>query len=146
VAKVELVGLQNEKIWINLSNTKLATLGLSMYQVQQAIDAQNAVNSSSFFETETDRVQLRVSGGFQSIDEIRNFPVRANGRNFRLGEIAEVSRGFADPAAPKMRFLGKPGIGIAVSMRKGGDIIALGEQLETEFQRLQKTLPAGIKL
>ena len=146
VAKVELVGLQNEKIWINLSNTKLATLGLSMYQVQQAIDAQNAVNSSSFFETETDRVQLRVSGGFQSIDEIRNFPVRANGRNFRLGEIAEVSRGFADPAAPKMRFLGKPGIGIAVSMRKGGDIIALGEQLETEFQRLQKTLPSGILL
>ena len=146
VAKVELVGLQNEKIWINLSNTKLAMLGLSMYQVQQAIDAQNAVNSSSFFETETDRVQLRVSGGFQSIDEIRNFPVRANGRNFRLGEIAEVSRGFADPAAPKMRFLGKPGIGIAVSMRKGGDIIALGEQLETEFQRLQKTLPSGILL
>jgi len=146
VAKVELVGLQNEKIWINLSNTKLATLGLSMYQVQQAIDAQNAVNSSSFFETETDRVQLRVSGGFKSIDEIRNFPVRANGRNFRLGEIAEVSRGFADPAAPKMRFLGKPGIGIAVSMRKGGDIIALGEQLETEFQRLQKTLPSGILL
>ena len=146
VAKVELVGLQNEKIWINLSNTKLATLGLSMYQVQQAIDAQNAVNSSSFFETETDRVQLRVSGGFQSIDEIRNFPVRANGRNFRLGEIAEVSRGFADPAAPKMRFMGKPGIGIAVSMRKGGDIIALGEQLETEFQRLQKTLPSGILL
>ena len=146
VAKVELVGLQNEKIWINLSNTKLATLGLSMYQVQQAIDAQNAVNSCSFFETETDRVQLRVSGGFQSIDEIRNFPVRANGRNFRLGEIAEVSRGFADPAAPKMRFLGKPGIGIAVSMRKGGDIIALGEQLETEFQRLQKTLPSGILL
>jgi multidrug efflux pump len=146
VAKVELVGLQDEKIWINLSNTKLATLGLSMYQVQQAIDAQNAVNSSSFFETETDRVQLRVSGGFKSIDEIRNFPVRANGRNFRLGEIAEVSRGFADPAAPKMRFMGKPGIGIAVSMRKGGDIIALGEQLETEFQRLQKTLPAGIKL
>jgi multidrug efflux pump len=146
VAKVELVGLQDEKIWINLSNTKLATLGLSMYQVQQAIDAQNAVNSSSFFETETDRVQLRVSGGFQSIDEIRNFPVRANGRNFRLGEIAEVSRGFADPAAPKMRFLGKPGIGIAVSMRKGGDIIALGEQLETEFQRLQKTLPSGILL
>ena len=146
VAKVELVGLQNEKIWINLSNTKLATLGLSMYQVQQAIDAQNAVNSSSFFETETDRVQLRVSGGFQSIDEIRNFPVRANGRNFRLGEIAEVSRGFADPATPKMRFMGKPGIGIAVSMRKGGDIIALGEQLETEFQRLQKTLPSGILL
>jgi multidrug efflux pump len=146
VAKVELVGLQDEKIWIELSNTKLATLGLSMYQVQQAIDAQNAVNFTSFFETETDRVQLRVSGAFQSIDEIRNFPIRADGRNFRLGEIAEVLRGFSDPAAPKMRFMGKEGIGIAVSMRKGGDIIALGKSLEAEFQRLQKTLPAGIVL
>jgi multidrug efflux pump len=146
VAKVELVGLQDEKIWIELSNTKLATLGLSMYQVQQAIDAQNAVNFTSFFETETDRVQLRVSGAFQSIDEIRNFPIRADGRNFRLGEIAEVSRGFSDPAAPKMRFMGKEGIGIAVSMRKGGDIIALGKSLEAEFRRLQKTLPAGIVL
>ncbi|HWS40234.1 MAG TPA: efflux RND transporter permease subunit [Arenimonas sp.] len=146
VAKVELIGLQDEKIWINLSNTKLATLGLSMYQVQQAIDAQNAVNFSSFFETPSDRVQLRVSGAFQSIDEIRNFPIRADGRTFRLGEIAEVTRGFSDPATPKMRFMGKPGIGIAVSMRKGGDIIALGKSLEDEFQRLKKTLPVGISL
>jgi multidrug efflux pump len=146
VAKVELVGLQDEKIWIELSNTKLATLGLSMFQVQQAIEAQNAVNFTSFFETETDRVQLRVTGAFNSIDEIREFPIRANGRNFRLGEIAEVSRGFSDPASPKMRFMGKEGIGIAVSMRKGGDIIALGKSLESEFQRLQKTLPAGIVL
>ena len=146
VAKVELIGLQDEKIWIELSNTKLATLGLSIYHVQQAIEAQNAVNFSSFFETKTDRVQLRVSGAFTSIDEIRNFPIRAEGRNFRLGEIAEVSRGFSDPATPKMRFMGKPGIGIAVSMRKGGDIISLGQSLEKEFQSLQKTLPAGIRL
>ncbi len=146
VAKVELIGLQDEKIWIELSNTKLATLGLSMYQVQQAIDAQNSVSYSSFFETPSDRVQLRVSGAFTSIDEIRDFPVRADGRNFRLGDIAEVTRGFADPAAPKMRFMGKDGIGIAVSMRKGGDIIELGKQLEDEFQRLQTTLPAGIVL
>jgi len=146
VAKVELIGLQDEKIWIELSNTKLATLGLSMYQVQQAIDAQNSVSYSSFFETPSDRVQLRVSGAFTSIDEIRDFPVRAGGRNFRLGDIADVTRGFADPAAPKMRFMGKDGIGIAVSMRKGGDIIELGKQLEVEFQRLQTTLPAGIVL
>ena len=146
VAKVELIGLQDEKIWIELSNTKLATLGLSMYQVQQAIDAQNSVSYSSFFETPSDRVQLRVSGAFTSIDEIRDFPVRAGGRNFRLGDIADVTRGFADPAAPKMRFMGKDGIGIAVSMRKGGDIIELGKQLEVEFQHLQTTLPAGIVL
>ncbi len=146
VAKVELVGLQDEKIWIELSNTKLATLGLSLTQVQQAIEAQNSVNYSSFFETETDRVQLRVSGAFGSVEDIRDFPVRAGGRTFRLGDIAEVQRGFADPAAPRMRFMGNDGIGIAVSMRKGGDIIALGRSLEGEFQRLQSTLPAGIRL
>ena len=146
VAKVELVGLQDEKIWIELSNTKLATLGLSLTQVQQAIEAQNSVNYSSFFETETDRVQLRVSGAFGSVEDIRGFPVRAGGRTFRLGDIADIQRGFADPAAPRMRFMGKDGIGIAVSMRKGGDIIALGQRLEAEFQRLQGTLPAGIRL
>ncbi len=146
VAKVELVGLQDEKIWIELSNTKLATLGLSLNQVQQAIEAQNSVNYSSFFETETDRVQLRVSGAFGSVEDIRGFPVRAGGRTFRLGDIADIQRGFADPAAPRMRFMGKDGIGIAVSMRKGGDIIALGQRLEDEFQRLQGTLPAGIRL
>jgi multidrug efflux pump len=146
VAKVDLVGLQDEKIWIELSNTKLATLGLSLYQVQQAIDAQNAVNFSSFFETETDRVQLRVSGQFKTVEELQEFPVRADGRTFRLGEIADISRGFSDPAAPKMRFMGKEGIGIAVAMRKGGDIIALGDSLESEFQRLQKTLPVGMRL
>jgi multidrug efflux pump len=146
VAKVELIGLQDEKIWIDLSNTKLATLGLSLTQVQQAIDAQNSVNYSSFFETKSDRVQLRVSGAFTSIEEIRDFPIRAGGRSFRLGEIASVTRGFADPASPKMRFMGKDGIGIAVSMRKGGDIISLGAALQSEFQRLQKTLPAGIRL
>ena len=146
VAKVELVGLQDEKIWIELSNTKLATLGLSLNQVQQAIEAQNSVNYSSFFETETDRVQLRVSGAFGSVEEIRDFPVRAGGRSFRLGDIADIQRGFADPAAPRMRFMGKDGIGIAVSMRAGGDIIALGHRLESEFQRLQGSLPAGIRL
>lgn len=146
VAKVDLVGLQDEKIWIELSNTKLATLGLSLYQVQQAIDAQNAVNFSSFFETGSDRVQLRVSGAFKTVEELREFPMRADGRTFRLGEIAEISRGFSDPAAPKMRFMGKEGIGIAVAMRKGGDIIALGDSLEKEFQRLQKTLPVGMRL
>ena len=146
VAKVDLLGLQEEKIWVELSNTKLATLGIPLLAVQQAIDAQNAVAATSFFETPTDRVQLRVSGGFKTVDEIRNFPIRAGGRSFRLGDVATVKRGFADPAAPRMRFLGENSIGIAVSMKPGGDIISLGDKLETEFARLQKTLPVGMKL
>ena len=146
VAKVDLLGLQEEKIWIELSNTKLATLGIPMAAVQQAIDAQNAVVPASFFETPTERVQLRVSGGFRSVQEIRDFPIRAGGRSFRLGDVASVSRGFSDPAAPRMRFLGRNAIGIAVSMKPGGDIIQLGDSLDTEFNRLQGTLPVGMRL
>jgi len=146
VAKVDLLGLQEEKIWIELSNTKLATLGIPMEAVQKAIDSQNAVTPTSFFETGSDRVQLRVSGGFKTVDEIRNFPVRAGGRTFALGDVANIERGFSDPAAPRMRFMGDNAIGIAVSMKPGGDIITLGDNLETEFARLQKTLPVGMSL
>src|SRR5207342_2945247 len=146
VAKVDLLGLQDEKIWIDLSNTKLATLGIPMKNVQDAIDAQNAVMATSFFETPTDRVQLRVSGRFKNVDEIRNFPIRAGDRTFRLGDVATVYRGFADPAAPRMRFMGKDAIGIAVSMKDGGDIIDLGKALEGKFSELQKTLPIGMTL
>ena len=146
VGKVELVGLQDEKIWIELSNTKLATLGIPLTAVQQAIDEQNAMTNAGFFETVSDRVRLRVSGEFETVEEIRDFPIRAGDRTIRLGDIAEVKRGFADPAAPKMRFMGQEAIGIAVAMKDGGDILKLGETLEKEFQRLQKTLPLGMEL
>ena len=146
VGKVELIGLQDEKIWIELSNVKLATLGLPLAAVQQALDEQNAVTYSGFFETPTDRVQMRVSGRFTSVDEIRNFPIRVGDRTFRLGDVAEVHRGFNDPQAPRMRFMGEDAIGIAVSMKDGGDILVLGKALEEEFARLQQTLPLGMEL
>ncbi|WP_454832295.1 efflux RND transporter permease subunit [Pseudoxanthomonas wuyuanensis] len=146
VGKVELVGLQDEKVWIELSNTKLATLGIPLTAVQQAVDEQNAVTAAGFFETGSDRVRLRVDGEFKSIDEIREFPIHAGGRTVKLGDIAEVRRGFADPPAPKMRFMGQDAIGIAVAMKDGGDILRLGDTLEQQFQRLQKTLPLGMEL
>ncbi|MEK1908129.1 MAG: efflux RND transporter permease subunit [Pseudomonas sp.] len=146
VGKVELLGLQDEKIWIELSNTKLATLGLPLAAVQQALDEQNAVAYSGFFETPTDRVQLRVSGRFQTVEQIRNFPMRIGDRTFRLGDVAEVHRGFNDPQAPRMRFMGEDAIGIAVSMKAGGDILTLGEALEQEFARTQQDLPVGMQL
>ncbi|WP_312325395.1 efflux RND transporter permease subunit [Stenotrophomonas sp.] len=146
VGKIELEGLQDEKIWIELSNTKLATLGVSLQQVQQALADQNAITATSFFETPTDRVQLRVTGQFQSVDDIRRFPIQAGDRTLHLGDIAEIKRGFADPASPKMRFMGEDAIGIAVAMKDGGDILKLGSTLDAEFERLQKTLPAGMQL
>lgn len=146
VGKIDLVGLQDEKVWIELSNTRLATLGVSMQQVQQALADQNAITGTSFFETATDRVQLRVTGQFNDIDAIRQFPIRAGDRTVHLGDIAEVKRGFADPASPKMRFMGEEAIGLAVAMKDGGDILKLGANLDAEFKRLQKTLPAGMQL
>jgi multidrug efflux pump len=146
VGKIELEGLQDEKVWIELSNTKLATLGVSLQQVQQSLADQNVMAATSFFETPTDRVQLRVTGQFKSVDDIRRFPIQAGDRTVHLGDIAEVKRGFADPASPKMRFMGEDAIGIAVAMKDGGDILKLGATLDAEFERLQKTLPAGMQL
>ena len=146
VGKVELVGLQDEKVWIELSNTKLATLGIPLAAVKEALDNQNAMTPAGFFETGSDRIQLRVDGKFESVDQIREFPIRAGASTVRLGDIATVTRGFADPAAPKMRFMGEDALGIAVAMRDGGDIIKLGKTLEGEFQRLQRTLPVGMQL
>ncbi|HEX8540331.1 MAG TPA: efflux RND transporter permease subunit [Pseudomonas sp.] len=146
VGKVELIGLQDEKIWIELSNVKLATLGLPLVAVQQALEAQNAVAATSFFETPTERVQLRVSGRFQTVEEIREFPIRVGDRTLRISDLAEVHRGFNDPPAPRMRFMGEDALGLAVAMKEGGDILVLGKALEGEFSRIQKNLPAGMEL
>lgn len=146
VGKVELVGLQDEKVWIELSNLKLATLGVPLEAVQQALREQNAVSTAGFFETPSERLQLRVSGRFDSVDQIRQFPVRVGDRTFRIGDVADVHRGFNDPPAPRMRFMGEDAIGLAVSMKDGGDILVLGQALEGEFERLARNLPAGMEL
>ena len=106
--------------------------------VQQALEEQNAVAAAGYFETATDRVQIRVDGAFGSVEQVRQFPIRAGDRTIRLGDIGTVTRGFADPAAPRMRFMGEDAIGLAVSMHEGGDILRLGETLEREFARLQE--------
>ncbi|MGM3388525.1 efflux RND transporter permease subunit [Stutzerimonas stutzeri] len=146
VGKVELIGLQDEKIWIELSNVKLASLGVPLEAVRQALEGQNAVMSAGFVETPSDRVQLRVTGRFETVKQIRDFPIRVGNDTFRIGDVAEVHRGFNDPPAPRMRFMGEPAIGLAVSMKEGGDILLLGEALQQEFARLQRELPAGMAL
>jgi multidrug efflux pump len=146
VGKVDLLGLQDEKIWIELSNVKLATLGLPLAVVQQALEEQNAMSTAGFFETTSERLQLRVSGNFQTVEEIRNFPIRVGDRTFRIADVANVRRGFNDPPAPRMRFMAQDAIGLAVAMKDGGDILVLGKALEVEFARIQNNLPAGMQL
>ena len=146
VGKVELIGLQDQKIWVEISNTKAAQLGIPVTAIQQALQQQNSVTNAGFFETGTDRIQLRVSGQIQSVEELKQMPLLVGGQTIQLSDVAEVYRSFSEPAQPRMRFMGENGIGIAVSMRKGGDILALGKNLENTFAKLQKTLPLGMQL
>jgi multidrug efflux pump len=146
VAKVELIGEQEEKIWVELSSTRLATLALDVPQLVAVLQAQNAIAPAGYFETPTDRVHLRVDGAFSSVEDVRSLEVRVQGRAFRLGDIARVWRGYADPPAPKMRFMGRDALGLGVSMKPGGDIVALGRRLDAEVVRIGARLPAGLEL
>jgi multidrug efflux pump len=146
VAKVELYGVQDEKIFIEFSTKKFAQLGIPFESVVAQINAQNAVEGSGVLVTATDNLQVRVSGALATAKELENMPLRANGNNFRLGDFATVTRGYTDPPRDKMRFNGKEVIGLGVSMEKGGDIIALGRSLDEMAARIQAKLPVGIEL
>ncbi len=146
VAKVELYGVQDERIHIDIANARLATLGVDLNSLAQALAQQNAVAESGFFETGAERIYVRASGPFDTVEAVRDTVVRVNGRNFRIGDIARVTRGFADPPQPAMRFMGQPAIGIGVSMVKGGDIIQLGDDLHARATELQQGLPLGVEL
>ncbi len=144
VKKVDLLGVQDEKITIEVAPTRLAALGLTPALVAEALAKQNAVVPAGFVETATDRVRLRVTGGFDSVAQIRATDLAVGGRHFRLGDIAEVSRGFAEPPNPKMRVSGQDAVGIAVVMAKGGNVIALGDRLRADIDRLSHELPLGM--
>ena len=146
VAKVELVGEQQERIYVELANAKLATFGVDPAVVFAALQQQNAVAASGSFETPTDRIHIRTSGALDSVESVRSIAIRANGRTFRLGDVASVYRGFIDPPQPRMRYMGREALGIAVSMVPRGDIIALGEALDLETARVEGDLPVGLEL
>ncbi len=145
VAKVELIGLQDERIYVEISNAKIATFGLNFGTVVQQLEQQNAVTPGGSFETDNDRIFVRASGAFDSVEAIRNITIRGNGRLFRLGDVAEIRRGFVDPPAARMRFQGKEAIGLAVAMKKGGDIVRLGRALDDATATIEKDLPIGLE-
>ena len=146
VKRVELIGVQDEKIYIDVSPNRLASLGITPQQVAEALQKQNAVNPAGFVETDSDRIRLRVSGGFDSVARVRNADLLVNGQHFRLGDIAKVSRGLADPPGPRMHVGGQPAIGLGVVMDKGGNVIDLGENLKQAMQDASARLPAGVEV
>jgi multidrug efflux pump subunit AcrB len=146
VAKVELLGVQDEKIFVEIATAKLATLGLDPLLIARTLQEQNAMTPGGFVDTPTDRVYLRVSGDVNTPEQIREIGIRAGGRSFRLGDIAKVTRGLADPPTTRFRWQGRDAIGIAVSMAKGGNVLALGQRLDAAMHDWQAGLPVGMAL
>jgi len=147
VAKVELFGVQDEKVFIEISHRKLAQMGLDMGSVLAQLNQQNAVESAGTVLSSQDVVQVRVAGQFRALDDLRALPIRgASGAQLRLGDLANITRGYVDPPSVKVRHEGQEVIALGVSMAKGGDIIALGEALQQAARQIEATLPAGLNL
>jgi multidrug efflux pump len=146
VAKVELFGVQDEKINIEFSHKKFAQLGIPFESIISQINAQNTMEASGVMVTPTDNLQMRVSGALRSPDDLANLELRANGTAFRLGDFATIKREYKDPPQDKMRFNGKEVIGLGISMEKGGNIIDLGQNLEATVSQIKGKLPVGIVL
>lgn len=145
VSKIEVLGAQDEQIYVEFSTEKLAGLRLDLNTVLATLRAQNLVLPSGTIQTERERVFLRVSGAFGSDEEIAAVNIMAGERMFRLGDMATVRRGFSDPPQPMFRVNGEPAIGLAIAMRDSGDILALGENIRAEMAEIKAELPRGIE-
>ncbi|MDY4921329.1 MAG: efflux RND transporter permease subunit [Phascolarctobacterium sp.] len=146
VKKVELVGVQPEKIFVEMETDKLSRLGLDLNTIASMIKAQTAMTPSGMVETDTANTYLRLTGSPDSVEQLSSLPINANGRVFRLSDIAKISRGYADPPESLMYFNGQPAVGIALSMEDGGNNIQLGENLAREIEKIKKELPLGLEL
>ena len=147
VAKVEQFGVQDEKIFVEIPQKRLAQLGLDVNAVLGQLSQENAIENAGTVQGPLDVFQVRIGGQFETEEQLRAMPIRGiSGQELKLGDIATVTRGYADPATVKVHHQGKPVIALGVSMAKGGDIIALGEALKVATTRIEKTLPAGVSL
>ncbi|MBC7500300.1 MAG: efflux RND transporter permease subunit, partial [Herminiimonas sp.] len=146
VSKVELYGVQDEKINVEFSHKKFAQLGIPIEAVVSQLNTQNTLESTGVLVTPTDNLQIRITGALKSTADLENLELRANDTTFRLGDFATIKREFRDPPQDKMRFNGKEVIGLGISMEKGGNIIELGKNLEKTVADIRGKLPVGIEL
>ncbi|MBR4153050.1 MAG: efflux RND transporter permease subunit [Selenomonadaceae bacterium] len=146
VKKIKLIGEQKEIVYVEIEQAKLSELDISPQVISNTLAAQNAMTPAGMVETSSDNVYLRVTGIFDDVDEIKNLPINAGGKIFRLADIAKVERRYVEPPKPKMFFNGEPAIGIAVAMEDGGNILKLGENLRGITEQIQQELPLGLEL
>lgn len=146
VEKVDFFGEQKQRIYIEFSNAKLATIGLSGAALVNILQTQNAVVPSGTFDSPKERIRIEVSGRYQTLDDLRQTKFRVGQQDFKLSDVAKVYRGYEDPPQDTTRYNGKATLLIGVSMVEGGDVIALGEQLTEKMARINKNLPVGVSI
>ncbi|HEX8593803.1 MAG TPA: efflux RND transporter permease subunit [Pseudomonas sp.] len=144
LGKVEMIGQQDEVLYLNFSTRKLAALGLDQRQVVQSLQSQNAVTPAGVIEAGPERISVRTSGQFVSEKDLAAVNLRLNDRFYRLSDIADITRGYTDPPKPLFRFNGKPAIGLAIAMKKGGNIQDFGQALHERMTSATADLPVGV--
>ncbi|QND73601.1 efflux RND transporter permease subunit [Tardiphaga robiniae] len=145
VSKIELLGAQDERIFVEFSMKELASLGIDRSALLSALQTQNIIRPAGTIQTGDETLSLRVSGAFQSEQDVADINFVAGGRMIRLSDIARITRGYSDPPQPLFRVNGEPAIGLAISMRDGGDILALGKSLKRAMAAITADLPIGIE-
>ncbi|MFM4823419.1 efflux RND transporter permease subunit [Aeromonas bivalvium] len=146
VKKVDLLGKQAEKVYIEFSHERLAALGIQPLQIMAALKSQNAVLPAGSLDTASDRIYVRISGQFRGLEDIRNLPIAAGGRLIKLGDFTTVRRGYEDPQTYSIRHNGQQVLMLGLSMTNDGNIVQLGEALETAIAQIQNELPYGVEL
>ncbi|OCT22568.1 efflux RND transporter permease subunit [Pseudomonas putida] len=144
IGKVETIGVQDEVLYLNFSTRKLAALGIDQRQVMQALQSQNAVTPAGVIEAGPERISVRTTGQFASERDLQVVNLRINDRFFRLADIADIERGFQDPPAPMFRYNGQSAIGLAIGMKKGGNIQEFGKALRDKMDSITAELPVGV--
>ncbi|TFF42966.1 efflux RND transporter permease subunit [Pseudomonas sp. RIT623] len=144
IGKIELIGTQDEVLYLNFSTRKLAALGIDQRQVMEALKSQNAVTPAGVIEAGPERISVRTTGQFASEKDLETVNLRINDRFFRLADIADIERGYVDPPAPIFRYNGKPAIGLAIGMKAGGNIEVFGAALKKKMDSIVAELPIGV--
>lgn len=144
-AKIDVVGGQDEKIYLEFSTQKLAAMGLEISQLVLSLRAQNAIEPSGTVDAGEEKIAIRVSGSFSSEESLKAVNFRVNGRHFRLSDIAGIRRGYAEPEQPSFRFNGKPAIGLAIAMAKNGNVLEFGKHIKDRLAKVTANLPVGIE-
>lgn len=144
IAKIDFFGEQKQRIYLELSNAKLSSLGISATALINILQTQNAVVKSGTFDSSNERIRIEVSGRYNTLENLRNLRLRANNQDFRLGDVARVYRGYENPPRDTVRFNGTDTLLLGVSMREGGDVIALGHELNAKIAKIQQNLPVGL--